>query len=914
LWAYGFKDLDGTRLCNNWTRWLYSEQDSIDLYNTVYVIELENSDDVSYYKKTKPPFFGNYNWPFDPNTNILPAYDRWFAGADAIMRYSINSKRYWTIKNTDETGTDIGGTISFEDQNLQNKNYKTSNSNGLMPLEKWEPKVNIQTNQVILSGKKHHDWQNIDQLFFLKNDNYQPQAEQNSIFANFKYEYSTTITSTIDNMPSIHDPWYVSDTINLIQPNTFIQIPLSGTYNVFLMQGGIDVKNLNFPYYSLKAPQSDIIKLHNEDVTYNFVEWTGSHVDFKYANNNETAVLFKENNSTVQANYKGHLASDISRATGYSNGRCIAKDFSGRLHLVYEDNGKIWHTTSTSNGYAWDKDEQIPPAQYTGLSSVPSIAVTSEPTGSNIHVVWEAEVAKSNSQIIHVICYSRKSTSGWSTPIILSEGSFSTYGFWTGPDCHRPVIVGDGSGYVNVAWKAGNNIKIRNFSSGSWSSPAIIPGAYDGYPVIGKTYNGTRKTKVIWSDDGDIRYIEGDYMGNNSWNWSVSKSLTSGFNSAIYLNYNPTMDIASDGKGYVSWEAVSTSSGQRGVYFCKYDMYNNASQAWYLTKIDEKYSEHFYPSINWDEQSNRSTLTYQKTNHIYNLINNYNSSTWSKADYGAGHYPNLPTADSPVTVWTTYNSSPYLLKNYIMNSYLTKNAIAEVSEYKRFIYPTGQDSVYLNVDLQHISINGEPITFGQGLKTNPIKINGEASFDYRVVLDTVGMETGQELMSFWFVSGGKKYLLDQVKTDGNEKSGKIERRVYFAPGKTINGHVEITFGKEKPFIMNVVPAEGENSFSKQMTFANQSLFVPNQYKLRQNFPNPFNPTTQIVFDLPKAGEVTLTVYDMTGRVVATLVNGYKTAGRYDVTFDGTNLASGAYIYRLEAGRIFVETKKLLLVK
>lgn len=253
LWAYSLKDLDGIRLCNNWSRWPYSEQDSIDLYDTVHVIELENSDDVSYYKKTKPPFFGNYNWPFDPNTNSLPAYDRWFASPDAIMYYSINSKRYWAIKNTDETGTDIGGTISFEDQNLQNKNYKTSNSNGLMPLEKWEPKVNIQTNQVILSGKKHHDWQTIDQLFFLKNDNYQPQAEQNSIFANFKYQYSTTITSTIDKMPSIHDPWYVSDTINLIQPNTFIQISLSGSYNVFLMQGGIDVKNLNFPYYSLKS-------------------------------------------------------------------------------------------------------------------------------------------------------------------------------------------------------------------------------------------------------------------------------------------------------------------------------------------------------------------------------------------------------------------------------------------------------------------------------------------------------------------------------------------------------------------------------------------------------------------------------------------------------------------------------------
>jgi len=416
---------------------------------------------------------------------------------------------------------------------------------------------------------------------------------------------------------------------------------------VFLGQGYADPSK---PYYSVKVDAQQTFTAHGQDITGYFLNWDGTDVQYQNPNAASTPLVFNAANAEARAVYKGHLASNVARTTGYNNGRCIAKDFSGKLHLVYEDDGKIWHTTSTSNGYAWDKDEQIPPAQYTGLSSVPSIAITSEPAESNIHVVWEAEVAKSNSQIIHVICYSRKSSSGWSTPIILSEGSFSSFGFWTGPDCHRPVIVGGGSGYVNVAWKAGNNIKIRNLSNGSWSNPAIIPGAYDGYPVIGRTYSGTLKTKIIWSDDGDIRYIEGDYMGNNSWNWSTSKSLTSSYNSAIYFNYCPTMDIASDGKGYVSWEAVSVSSGQRGVYFCKYDMYNNAAQAWFLTKIDEKYSEHFYPSINWDEQSNRSTLTYQKTNHIYNLINNYNSSTWSKSDYGAGHYPNLPTADSPVTV------------------------------------------------------------------------------------------------------------------------------------------------------------------------------------------------------------------------------------------------------------------------
>ena len=89
--------------------------------------------------------------------------------------------------------------------------------------------------------------------------------------------------------------------------------------------------------------------------------------------------------------------------------------------------------------------------------------------------------------------------------------------------------------------------------------------------------------------------------------------------------------------------------------------------------------------------------------------------------------------------------------------------------------------------------------------------------------------------------------------------------------------------------------------------------TPTQYLLMQNYPNPFNPTTIIHYALPKAGEVTLRLYDMLGREVKTLVNEYKTEGVYDVTFNASDLASGVYIYQLKAGN-FVASKKLLLMK
>ena len=89
--------------------------------------------------------------------------------------------------------------------------------------------------------------------------------------------------------------------------------------------------------------------------------------------------------------------------------------------------------------------------------------------------------------------------------------------------------------------------------------------------------------------------------------------------------------------------------------------------------------------------------------------------------------------------------------------------------------------------------------------------------------------------------------------------------------------------------------------------------VPTEYTLSQNYPNPFNPTTNIKFDLPKQGFVSLKVYDVVGKEVATLVNEVKSAGSYIVDFNGTGLSSGVYFYRLQAGD-FASVKRMILVK
>jgi hypothetical protein len=94
---------------------------------------------------------------------------------------------------------------------------------------------------------------------------------------------------------------------------------------------------------------------------------------------------------------------------------------------------------------------------------------------------------------------------------------------------------------------------------------------------------------------------------------------------------------------------------------------------------------------------------------------------------------------------------------------------------------------------------------------------------------------------------------------------------------------------------------------------NNNNSVPNNFSLDQNYPNPFNPATVISYSLPKAGIVKITVSDVMGREVSTLINDFIAAGNYSIEFNAASLSSGIYFYTLSAGD-FKETKKMVLVK
>ncbi len=105
--------------------------------------------------------------------------------------------------------------------------------------------------------------------------------------------------------------------------------------------------------------------------------------------------------------------------------------------------------------------------------------------------------------------------------------------------------------------------------------------------------------------------------------------------------------------------------------------------------------------------------------------------------------------------------------------------------------------------------------------------------------------------------------------------------------------------------LNSITATGVESYNKDN--------LPTKYELRQNYPNPFNPSTAISYSILKSGLVTLRIYDILGKEVATLFNGQKTPGNYAVNFNASNLSSGIYFYILESGS-FISTKKMVMLK
>ncbi len=188
------------------------------------------------------------------------------------------------------------------------------------------------------------------------------------------------------------------------------------------------------------------------------------------------------------------------------------------------------------------------------------------------------------------------------------------------------------------------------------------------------------------------------------------------------------------------------------------------------------------------------------------------------------------------------------------------------------------------------------------------------SAEFRVVsgfsLDSVEIRVGvgnKKDGSWWF---GEKYTLRMEDTIWSSFTWDISSGI--SSDDFSVSYFLFQIYTSRPEVYTRCVLEMKNFVNYVTGIFNQKV-VPTKFGLSQNYPNPFNPTTKIQFTVPQEEQVKLVVFNSLGQEVKILVNEEKRQGSYEVSFDASNLPSGIYFYRLQAGS-FIETKKMTLLK
>lgn len=241
-----------------------------------------------------------------------------------------------------------------------------------------------------------------------------------------------------------------------------------------------------------------------------------------------------------------------------------------------------------------------------------------------------------------------------------------------------------------------------------------------------------------------------------------------------------------------------------------------------------------------------------------------------------------------------------------------QGAVEFVFEYTAPLTPGIIDTIYAN---------------GNSADFDMTEQNDKWNFAENFTVSVIENPLPVELSSFTHkVSGNSVELAWTTLTEENNRGFDIERRQSAGNWKKA-GHVPGKGNSSSPvsyefidrglmtgkyeFRLNQLDYNGNISYF--YSGSEVSVGVPERFVLCQNFPNPFNPSTSIKFEIPFATDVRLTVFDMSGRLIATLTDEFREAGYYSVEFSGEGLSSGVYHCRLEAAGN-IDTKKMMLIK
>lgn len=203
----------------------------------------------------------------------------------------------------------------------------------------------------------------------------------------------------------------------------------------------------------------------------------------------------------------------------------------------------------------------------------------------------------------------------------------------------------------------------------------------------------------------------------------------------------------------------------------------------------------------------------------------------------------------------------------------------------------------------------DKVTFTNRVESFEVKIANIDNDNRNVVIGLISMVTGEKPD---MAAGSGAVAELHFKLDPGVNNVEINPVEMEFPNHSLTYYYN-DYSSGRPVVKSVQP-EVE---AGQVFYSNPTA-MPTKFALHQNSPNPFNPTTKIAYDMPAAGDVKISVFNVLGQHVSDLVDGYNEAGSYEVIWDGKDqageqVASGVYFYRIKTEQ-FSETKKMLLLK
>jgi hypothetical protein len=706
-----------------------------------------------------------------------------------------------------------------------------------------------------------------------------------------------------------------------------------------------------------------------DNVTVSTPATIGNYVFTGWSDGSDELNRTFSSTANVHALYKYPHHSNYSSAF-FNNGqrKCVRVLENNHILLVYESMGKIWLERSTDNGGTWSLLNGGKPISF-GTAKHPSISQVGEHKfvivyqklnfGGSFNIVasyYNLYVDDIKDEKIVAERLDKEFSDEATVVIGNSRTGLTDF-----------LIVWHEEFYGGLSPEGGLYYRLGRITTNPENPYGIIEFLTNGF--IGSTSASSVnpsiackdeqiyypiKFHLVWQNNvstsaSTIRYREITYNGQQL-TLGTEQVLSNG--SGYTKNHNPSTTVMNDNIPRVTWRGERVNPGQSGREFEKTQNTSIQSKVLFTD-----------PSVNyfWGFGSNvgKPNINRSTDNLKYIMAWSQNNSEIKRVDNtldtnNIALLATLTGSEVQVVSGTNLNNMRAITLNNTGNLpyyFQTASVIPVPAKTESpAINGKGREGVVYNGDSQFffligdVKVNGSEVDFvdvpastvfssdsvlNRYMQTETFTLDNSSEFLYSVqygitdsaavdnylqngnsisfAVELIDAATGALLGKFDEVTYNSQniYQYDNLSYEVNTE-GIGNREVYLRLATNNNGNVSRS--------LTIVGADASliaKRHTKKVGF--NGIAAVTDYALSQNYPNPFNPVTTINYQIPKDGFVSLKVYDILGKEIATLVNSDKAQGKYTVEFDGSRFASGMYIYKLQSGD-FVETRKMMMLK